>query len=71
MDARGGLGTHHCSVVTPWAAQVRSYLYVEDVAEAFDCVLHRGTTGEVRPGWSPFLGEGSALLGASMPALSR
>lgn len=24
-----------------------SYLYVEDVAEAFDCVLHRGTTGEV------------------------
>lgn len=26
---------------------VRSYLFVEDVAEAFDCVLHRGTTGEV------------------------
>lgn len=26
---------------------VRSYLYVEDVAEAFDCVLHKGTTGEV------------------------
>ncbi len=25
---------------------VRSYLYVEDVAEAFDCVLHKGTTGE-------------------------
>jgi hypothetical protein len=24
-----------------------SYLYVEDVAEAFDCVLHKGTTGEV------------------------
>lgn len=26
---------------------VRSYLYVEDVAEAFDCVLHKGVTG----GW--------------------
>ncbi|KAF8055288.1 RHM1 [Scenedesmus sp. PABB004] len=26
---------------------VRSYLYVEDVAAAFDCVLHRGVTGEV------------------------
>ncbi|GFH28095.1 NAD(P)-bd_dom domain-containing protein [Haematococcus lacustris] len=26
---------------------VRSYLFVEDVAEAFDCVLHKGTTGEV------------------------
>eukprot|EP00879_Flechtneria_rotunda_P027211 GHRR01029108.1.p1 GENE.GHRR01029108.1~~GHRR01029108.1.p1 ORF type:complete len:132 (-),score=12.73 GHRR01029108.1:255-650(-) len=26
---------------------VCSYLYVEDVAEAFDCVLHKGTTGEV------------------------
>lgn len=26
---------------------VRSYLYVEDVAEAFDLVLHKGTTGEV------------------------
>ncbi|PNW86369.1 hypothetical protein CHLRE_02g083800v5 [Chlamydomonas reinhardtii] len=25
---------------------VRSYLYVEDVAEAFDCVLHKGVTGE-------------------------
>ncbi len=24
---------------------VRSYLYVEDVAEAFDCVLHQGVTG--------------------------
>ncbi|GFH22456.1 putative rhamnose biosynthetic enzyme 1, partial [Haematococcus lacustris] len=23
---------------------VRSYLFVEDVAEAFDCVLHKGTT---------------------------
>uniref|UniRef100_A0A7S3QQD2 NAD(P)-binding domain-containing protein n=2 Tax=Dunaliella tertiolecta TaxID=3047 RepID=A0A7S3QQD2_DUNTE len=26
---------------------VRSYLYVEDVAEAFLCVLHQGVTGEV------------------------
>lgn len=26
---------------------VRSYLYVEDVAEAFDIVLHKGATGEV------------------------
>lgn len=26
---------------------VRSYLYVEDVAEAFDAVLHKGVTGEV------------------------
>jgi UDP-glucose 4,6-dehydratase len=25
----------------------RSYLYVEDVAEAFDVVLHKGTTGEI------------------------
>ena len=25
----------------------RSYLYVEDVAEAFDCVLHKGETGRV------------------------
>ncbi len=25
---------------------VRSYLYVEDVAEAYDVVLHRGVTGE-------------------------
>ena len=25
----------------------RSYLFVEDVAEAFDCVLHKGVTGEV------------------------
>ncbi|PNH06230.1 putative rhamnose biosynthetic enzyme 1 [Tetrabaena socialis] len=25
---------------------VRSYLFVEDVAEAFDCVLHKGITGE-------------------------
>jgi len=25
----------------------RSYLYVEDVAEAFDVILHRGTTGHV------------------------
>ncbi|KAK9833625.1 hypothetical protein WJX74_000982 [Apatococcus lobatus] len=25
----------------------RSYLYVEDVASAFDCVLHKGITGEV------------------------
>lgn len=27
-------------------SSVRSYLYVEDVADAFDCVLHRGVTGE-------------------------
>ena len=26
---------------------IRSYLYVEDVAEAFDCVLHKGEVGEV------------------------
>lgn len=26
---------------------VRSYLYVEDVAAAFDIVLHKGETGEV------------------------
>ncbi len=26
---------------------VRSYLYVEDVAEAFECVLHKGETGGV------------------------
>jgi UDP-glucose 4,6-dehydratase len=26
---------------------VRSYLYVEDVAEAFDVVLHRGSVGEI------------------------
>jgi len=25
----------------------RSYLYVEDVAEAFDCVLHRGAEGQI------------------------
>lgn len=25
----------------------RSYLYVEDVAEAFACVLHKGVVGEV------------------------
>ena len=25
----------------------RSYLYVEDVAEAFDIVLHKGKTGEI------------------------
>lgn len=25
----------------------RSYLYVEDVAEAFACVLHKGVIGEV------------------------
>ena len=25
----------------------RSYLFVEDVAAAFDCVLHKGITGEV------------------------
>jgi UDP-glucose 4,6-dehydratase len=28
-------------------SSVRSYLYVDDVAAAFDCVLHRGATGEV------------------------
>ena len=27
--------------------QTRSYLYVEDVAEAFDLILHRGTVGEI------------------------
>lgn len=27
-------------------SSVRSYLYVEDVAEAFDCVLHKGKVGE-------------------------
>ncbi|PNH01273.1 putative rhamnose biosynthetic enzyme 3 [Tetrabaena socialis] len=27
-------------------SSVRSYLYVDDVAEAFDCVLHKGVTGE-------------------------
>lgn len=27
--------------------QPRSYLFVEDVAEAFDCILHRGDIGEV------------------------
>lgn len=27
-------------------SSVRSYLYVEDVASAFDCVLHKGITGE-------------------------
>lgn len=26
---------------------IRSYLFVEDVAEAFDCVLHKGQVGEV------------------------
>lgn len=26
---------------------IRSYLYVEDVADAFDCVLHKGVVGEV------------------------
>lgn len=26
---------------------VRSYLFVEDVAEAFDCILHKGVDGEV------------------------
>lgn len=28
-------------------SNVRSYLYCEDVAEAFDCVLHKGTIGHV------------------------
>lgn len=27
-------------------ASVRSYLYVDDVVDAFDCILHRGATGE-------------------------
>jgi dTDP-glucose 4,6-dehydratase len=27
-------------------SNIRSYLFVEDVAEAFDCVLHKGTIGE-------------------------
>ncbi|PNH00644.1 putative rhamnose biosynthetic enzyme 3 [Tetrabaena socialis] len=27
-------------------SSVRSYLYVDDVAEAFDCMLHKGVTGE-------------------------
>ncbi len=26
---------------------IRSYLYVEDVAEAFDCVLHKGVAGGI------------------------
>jgi dTDP-D-glucose 4,6-dehydratase len=30
-------------------SSVRSYLYVEDVAEAFDCVLHKGVTGARGP----------------------
>lgn len=34
---------------------VRSYLYVEDVAEAFDCVLHKGTTGEACEACLPLL----------------
>ena len=29
----------------------RSYLFVEDVAEAFDVILHRGVVGEVRLIW--------------------
>lgn len=32
-------------------SSVRSYLYVEDVAAAFDCVLHKGVTGE-SPAWN-------------------
>lgn len=28
-------------------SQTRSYLYVEDVAEAFDVIVHKGSTGEV------------------------
>lgn len=34
-------GFGHAGIAT------RSYLYVEDVASAFDCVLHKGVTGEV------------------------
>ena len=42
MLASGGhkLPVHGTGLVT------RSYLYVEDVAEAFDIILHRGVTGE-------------------------
>lgn len=32
-------------------SSVRSYLYVEDVAEAFDRVLHKGVTGEWLSSW--------------------
>lgn len=31
----------------PAGIATRSYLYVEDVAEAFACVLHKGVIGEV------------------------
>ena len=31
----------------PAGIATRSYLYVEDVAEAFACVLHKGVVGEV------------------------
>lgn len=33
--------------VLPAGIATRSYLYVEDVAEAFACVLHKGVVGEV------------------------
>lgn len=29
-----------------WLQSTRSYLYVEDVAEAFDVILHKGVIGE-------------------------
>ncbi len=29
-----------------WLQSTRSYLYVEDVAEAFDMILHKGVVGE-------------------------
>ena len=28
-------------------SNTRNFLYVEDVAKAFDCILHKGTVGEV------------------------
>ena len=53
-------GTSSCSVSSCTQSMLRagcatrSYLYVEDVAEAFDVILHRGITGEARP---PLLGH--------------
>lgn len=39
---------HMLSVgLLPAGIATRSYLYVEDVAEAFACVLHKGIVGEV------------------------
>ena len=31
----------------PYGSNVRSYLYCEDVAEAFEIILHRGEVGHV------------------------